>query len=213
MPMKDDDWYSCAPPEKGVVGKFSYYDQVDIKVSREADREITKQIIVLQTRIPGDIDIPPYIKVRPDNQFDLIKRFPDAWKAFEGKDVPVSGTPLTALNLNADRLLVLRIAAVRTMEQLASLTDQQCEQMGFGTKSQRNQARDKIGWIDPMMGGAIPAAQPRAMTQSEINELVAQGIAKALAEAKAKEQVAQPPPKRRGRPPRAKPIEQATEAA
>src|ERR1043166_4930936 len=179
--MANEEGFPCAPPEKGVGGRFSYYDQVDIAASKAADTEITKQIIVLQTRIPGDVDVPPYIKVRPENRVELIKRFPDAWKAFEGHDVAPVGTPLTALKIGSDKTLELRLMGVRTMEQLANLSDQQCENLGFGMKTLRQNAKEYLG-----MEGAKKitpeqmAVPPRVMTQAEIDAAIAEGIAKAL---------------------------------
>ena len=195
-------WYP-AKNEKNVFGRFAYYDIVDIPASKAADEKRYKQILVLHTKSAGEIDIPAPIKVHPENQMELVHRFPDAWTAWEGGLVQLPGTPLDALGLGADQLLGMRIFGVTRMEHLANLSDQQCENMGFGIKSLRNKARELLGApaVAPTPPAPVAEAAP-GMTQADFDRRVAEAVAAALA---ARPVVPQLAPKRRGRPPKAKP--------
>ncbi len=214
MSSAQTQWFP-AVGEPSVLGRFGYTDIIDIPASKLADEERYKPIVVLFTKGVGEIDTPGPIKVLPSNQKEMMLRFPEAWRAFEGEDVTLGGTPLDALKLSADKVVELRIFGVTRMEHLAAISDQQCENMGFGTKSLRNRAREILGLPNQFSAGPsasamiVPAVAAPTMSQAEINQAIADGVAKAMAALKAQE----PPPKRRGRPPRAKPAEQATEAA
>lgn len=133
------DWYPAAN-ETGVVGRFEYYDQLDVNASKLADEEKFRQIIVCRMKVVSDVD-ESIVPLRDFNKQALIKRFPTAWAAFNGEEVQLDGTALSEIGIGETKVLDYRINAITTVEQLALLTDAQCEQVGFGTRKQRADAQ------------------------------------------------------------------------
>jgi hypothetical protein len=159
--MELTQWFP-AEGETGVQGRFAWHDLLDIPASLVADEERTKRIVVLYTKIAGSNDVAPPAKVLPHNKAAFIKRFPKAWEAFNGADVKVDGSPLTqpfhGLTLTADRAMNFQIRSVQTWEQLMALSDELCEQLGFGTRKLRNDALIAAGQMVPGKP-PIPAQQ------------------------------------------------------
>lgn len=137
--MADPNKWYPASGENGVVGKFEYYPILDVKASREADEEITMDIIVCRMKAAGSVD-ESYVKVKPDNQQELVKRFPDAWLAFQGQDVKIDGSPISVLGFPEQVNVVMQLHGVLSVEQLAELTDIACQNIGFGTRKRRETA-------------------------------------------------------------------------
>lgn len=140
--MSNTQWYPAAN-ERGVVGRFEYMDLIDVPASKAADEKKTKPIIVLREKVAASTD-DTVRKVKPETQEEMIRRFPDAWKAFQGEVVPVSGTPLSEIGFNADKTVMYRLHGIMNVEQLAQLSDAQCQIVGFGTKKIRDQAQDHL---------------------------------------------------------------------
>ncbi len=208
MAKQKEQWFP-AKGEKGVTGRFGMHKHLDAKASRAADTEIYKEILVLYTRVAGDVDEPSAIKVHPrtadspGNQDALANRFPEAWKAWTtNEQVDMPGTPLDALDLEESRIIHLGLFGVYRLEHLAGLSDQQCENIGFGTKKLRERACEKLGMPTPgrmsnmQPVAAIPQAAPAAsFTAADVAQLVEMAVNKALAERKPQT----PTPARRGR--------------
>lgn len=210
MPKQsEDEWYP-AKDEKNVSGRFAMYPILDIPASKAADEERTKDILVLHTRVAADPDKPAPIKVLPDNQMQLIHRFPEAWAAFQGEDVTIGGTPLDALKLPTQKLVELRIWGITRLEHMAAITDQQCENMGFGSKKLRTDAQRLLADAGkPVVqtgdqrtqevAAAVNTAINSDQAKADLDRAIAEGVAKALAAMAPAE-----PAKRRGRPPKAR---------
>jgi len=148
--MANTNWYP-AVEERGVIGRFEYMDVLDVPASLAADEERTKQIIVLREKVAASTD-DTVRKVRPETQQTMTKRFPDAWKAFQGEIVKVPGTQLSVLGLNDDRVTAFRLQGVMTVEQLAELSDAGCNTVGFGTKRLRDEAK---AYLDGIRNAAL----------------------------------------------------------
>lgn len=208
----NETWYP-AKGEQNVVGRFGTTKILDIPKSKDADEPVYKDIIVLFTRAIGNIDIPGPIKVLPDNRRDLIARFPEAWEAFSGNLVNVPGTPMDGLEASPDKITEWSLFGVVRLEHLANLSDQQCESMGFGTKAWRAKARMLLGLAEhgvpsnasAVKQSALPQAPQASVLVADVQKMVADAVAAALAAQKA----AEPEPKRRGRPPKAQTAEPA----
>lgn len=138
----NDKWYPAAG-EVGVVGRFEYYDHLDVPASKAADEVVTKPIIVCRMKVAGSVD-ESFVKVKPHNQSELVHRFPDAWLAFQGQEVKIDGTPLSKLGLPEQFITVLGLTAVNTVEQLAGLSDAACQNMGFGYRKHRDTAKEYL---------------------------------------------------------------------
>lgn len=137
--MADYKWYP-ATGETGVVGRFEYLPILDVAASREADEEKTRDIVVCRMKAAGSVD-ESVVKVKPDNQEQLVRRFPDAWLAFQGQEVKVEGTPIAALGFPEQVNVTLQLGGILSVEQLADLTDMACQNIGFGTRKRREAAQ------------------------------------------------------------------------
>ncbi len=125
----------------------------------------------------GATDIAPR-KVTGLEGEELIKRFPDAWAAYQGEEVEaIDGYPIADLpTVSPERASLLRSSGIATVEQMASVDESVLIRLGFG-------ARDL------------------------------QKLAKDFLLAREAEQKAAEKPKRRGRPPKARPPELQPEPA
>lgn len=209
-------WFA-AKDSPTVFGYFAYYQILDIPASKAADEERFKDVLVLHTRTAGETDTPAPQKVRPDNQVEFIRRFPDAWAAFQGQTVTIGGTPLDALNLPAMKVMELSIYAITRMEHLANISDQQCESMGFGTKKLREEAKRLLAEAGKPVtaeqrtqevAAAVNTAINSDQAKADLDRAIAEGVAKALAAMAPAE-----PAKRRGRPPKARAASGESQAA
>ena len=135
-----DGWYPVAPPETGVWGRFEWVDVIDIKASQLADEYKYKKIPALRSRAAGAIDesVEP---VKPFNQEKFVRRFPEAWRHFQGEMVQAYGTSLEAMDLLEQERLQFQMYGVHSLEQLAALSDDACSLMGFGVRKNREKAK------------------------------------------------------------------------
>lgn len=138
--MSSNKWFP-AKGETGVVGRFEVnHDRPNIPESKKADEFVPMEMIVCRMKVVTDPD-ESVVPVKPHNKDQLIARFPDAWKDFNGEAIEVDGTPLSELGLDENRILGFRLNAITTVEQLAVLSDAQCETAGLGTKKIRQSAQ------------------------------------------------------------------------
>ena len=136
-------WYPAAPPEKGVVGRFEWFKQLDLKASREADEPRYREIMVIRMKASASSD-ESVVPVKPHNQHEFQRRFPEAWQAFQGQEVKVGGTPLSDLGFDDTLITRLRLHAIMNVETLADLSDIGCQNVGFGTTKLRQAAKDHL---------------------------------------------------------------------
>ena len=135
-----DGWYPVAPPESGVWGRFEWVEIIDVKASQDADEYKYKKIPALRSRAAGAIDeaVEP---VKPFNQEKFIRRFPDAWRHFQGEMVAAVGTSLDEMDFLEPERLQFQMYGVHSVEQLSDLSDDACSLMGFGTRKNRERAK------------------------------------------------------------------------
>lgn len=183
MPVSDskDQWFPSAETNQ-VVGRFRYHKQEDIAKSIEADEKVYRMIIVLDSKpVGGDLSTVP---VKPFNEISLRKRFPGAWAAFQGEEVPIAGTPLTEMGYDDDRILGMKIHSVYTVEQLAALSDAACASIGFGTRKERERAQEMLKAKAEKQNGERLAALEQRVAATEATQ--APAAANGTAEPKAK---------------------------
>lgn len=169
-------WYAGAEP--GVVGYFTTVGIPDIPATEKADQLVEMPCVVLIAKPIGATDWTP-VKVKPSNKDELVRRFPDAWRAFQGEFVDPGGTPLTDIGLTGSKIEELRLAGIMSVETLAELSDERAQALGFGMRKKRDEARE------------FKAKQHAKPDQQAINDAVATALA-------AQTQAA--PAKPRGRP-------------
>ena len=149
-----------------VVGRFETVKRIDAKASREADEEVFRDVIVLREKIVGQRDesVRP---LKPHSQRDLIRRYPDAWRAFEGEEVEDDGTPLSELGIEGDKALLFRINGVCNVEQLAKVSDATCDALGFGSRKLRQQAADLIAGDSDGEDRVVPIKRRRGRPRKD----------------------------------------------
>lgn len=134
------EWF----PEVGfsqVLAQFGSVAALDIPKSKEADEPVYRQVPAVQVKVIGSSDISTHA-LKPANTSSFIARFPEAWAAYEGKASDVDGTPLDALEIDHTRSVKLKAAGVRSLEQLAEMSDATCANLGFGFRKLRTEAQD-----------------------------------------------------------------------
>lgn len=108
-----------------------FMDQIKDEVaSRDAGREIWREIERVRIIIPGAV-ASIVVKNVDNSHRERWKAEYDAFKA--GREAPVSGTALEAWPiLNRAQISELRYLQIRTVEELASLSDVQVQHIGMG---------------------------------------------------------------------------------
>lgn len=209
--------------DRTVNVQFFYEPVKNDKKSREAGRLVCEDVEYYEIRIPGDRDVRRGPVT--DRERQKFPRRYAAFKAQENQDAVV-GLPLKEWPLIESKSMVeeLRFVGVRTVEHLAGLSDQALKQLGPGWLEWRTKAQDwlkkadaaaplaklraentelrqRLETLEQMLqkqaqalqeGGQIAPPKPEV----DLQALIAEGIAKAMA--------AQPPKKKPGRPPKIK---------
>jgi hypothetical protein len=107
--------------------------------SREAGREVFREIERVRIIIPGAV-----ATISVKNVSDVERqRWPEAYAAFKaGQEAPITGTPVEEWPvLNRAMVAELRHLQIRTVEELARLSDIQVQQIGMGGMLLRERAR------------------------------------------------------------------------
>lgn len=200
-----------------VLGRFEWHDLLDRKKSLDADREIYKKIPICKTKVrasnPEDISSR---KVTEKNIEELVRKFPKAWAEFRNEEVAIDGTPVTDVpGVTKDVAIKLEFDGIRTAEDLATLTDEQCKAKGFGWTRHRDAAREMVGSTKEDKAEAVPAEIAALKAQNEVlqrqmQELMANMTAAqntAPAAPVDEETASEDKPKRRGRPRKAETVD------
>lgn len=155
--MQDNLWFPASDTkESRIVGRFNEIEDT----YRDKDQmQHTRIMTVLEHKVPGSGDVSASV-VKPFNKAELIKRFPQAWAHFEKKKaatatepepIPtatehgIKGTPIEVLDfLNKRDQAYLKTMGFLIAEQLRDLSDTDCNNIGFGSKSWRKKAAEHL---------------------------------------------------------------------
>jgi hypothetical protein len=154
--MQELPWLPSSAPNAKVVGKFedgthTYTDGAGV--------EKTIPVLWLKTKVPGvDHEVAcRRVKDNPEG-VKLKKEYSQAWDVYQkakgavhAEPVPtatefgVKGTPIEDANfLGKDSLARLKLMGFLTLEQLADMSDTQCQNVGFGAKEWRRKAKEHL---------------------------------------------------------------------
>ena len=159
--------------------------------SKEAGREIWEDHEHLEIIIPGDNKSRVSRPVRDEDR----ERWPDQYRAFkEGLDDDSDGQLLKMLpGISDSQIKMLEFQNVRTIEELANLGDGQVQNIGMGGLELRNKARAMV----------LATTESEKFAQFEglqaQNEALQGQLQALMVKVEAMEN---PPPKKRGRPPK-----------
>lgn len=150
----------------GLIVRFELYPLKDEKASAAAGRPVYNETEFIDIRIPGDRTLTIHRPVRESDK----RRFAVAyrnWKAQGGGDAAASGTPLAQWpQVSRSQVEELAFFNVRTVEQLASVSDSNLKNIG-PLLALRQKARD---FLEAAKSGA-PMAQMREELQAKGQEL------------------------------------------
>lgn len=145
-------------------------------LSAAAGKPIYKDVEMVEVIIPGDSRTSPHFRVKDEHRF----RWPDVYAAFkEGREAPMSGTPLSEWpNATPAWISNLHVMQVRTVEQLATLSDAQAQGM-MGLLALRDRAKAWLATaegqrpIDEALARAERAEAANADWERRYNDLTA----------------------------------------
>ena len=139
----DFAYEGTADDTAGLVVRFEMYPVKDDKASLEAGRPIYNEVEFIDIRIPGDRTLTVHRPVREADK----RRFAVAyrnWKARGGDEGASSGTPLKEWPaVSRSQVEELAFFNVRTVEQLAAVTDGNLKNIG-PLLALREKARDFV---------------------------------------------------------------------
>lgn len=149
-----------------------YTDSVHSRVqSEKAGRPVHVDLPHLHIMVPGDKDnIVRRIASRADQQ-----KYPKAWEAYlKQEDVAVSGTPLTEWPpIAKSQVKDAAHFGIKTVEQLAGLSDSHVTRMGIGWQDLRTKAKAYLTAADDGSETVRLASENERLT-NRVKELEAQ---------------------------------------
>lgn len=145
--------------------RFYYQAEKDKPASKEAGREIFKQVPYLKVVHPGRKDYELVTSATDEHK----KRYPKAWEAFlEAEKEPESGTPLKMVPImTVDAIAFLKAIDVKTLEAFAGL--QKDDVQGLPTDIQELHKRAQLYLEAASDKGAL--ANKFAQAQKEVDAL------------------------------------------
>ncbi len=144
--------------------------------SEKQGREVWEEVPYVEMFVPGDKNATPVERVKPSHK----ERWPRQWDAFEKSvEAPEDGTPLAEwAAMSRAQVIELSSVHVRTVEQLASLSDTQlAKAVPMGGHALRARAK---AWLEQAEQGApLAEANQRIETlEQQIKVLTDQLAAK-----------------------------------
>jgi hypothetical protein len=167
MHVSDDELYAdnevAPPPAKKKGGNFVHFykrPKQDKAETLKQGRPIVKMVEYVKITVPGERD-----EVDKPVQDRERERYPKEYAAFlANKQEELEGTLLTAWGgVPPERIEEFAYRKIKTVEQLAELTDGNLQKFGPGTLKERERARDYI----KVMAGQAPVAQLRSQLEQE----------------------------------------------
>ncbi len=160
--LTKESWFP-AVGQKGVIGRFTELEVLDIEGSHKAGYQVTKIIPVLEERTLLSNDFVP-VKLPKDPI--LMKRFtdkyPEAWAVFQGTQPQLQGTPLSEkfhdIRMPPQVRNRYEFAGIMYWEQIADLSDAGCDHLGFGSMKMRTDVLKAMGKPQPNAGPDVALA-------------------------------------------------------
>lgn len=145
--MSTDLWFPSSESQQ-VVGRFIDVESDDIAASKKAGKLVKMWRPALETKVVGSHDVSVQV-VKPFNEIQLRARFPGAWEHYEAKKKgnpppkidPVDGVPIEEANfIGKEKLAWLKMQGFVTVEQLATMSDAQIQNLGHGARTWKKKA-------------------------------------------------------------------------
>ncbi len=140
---------------------------LQVKASKEAGEEIYKPMTYIEIRIKGQTQE----SVRPLQEGDT-KRFPDAWRYYNGQEVQGStGTPINKLEGIEEGLVVaFKSRGIHFVEDLARIQPEMIQGISMGVRAWQQKAQCMLG-IEAPEKAVISIKEENDALRIENNEL------------------------------------------
>lgn len=140
---------------------------LQVKASKEAGEEIYKPMTYIEIRIKGQTQE----SVRPLQESDT-KRFPDAWRYYNGQEVQGSiGTPINKLEGIEEGLVVaFKSRGIHFIEDLARIQPEMIQGISMGVRAWQQKAQRMLG-IEAPEKAVISIKEENDALRAENNEL------------------------------------------
>lgn len=210
------EWMEIAEARNGAAGHDKercigvFYDKAvqDRKETEIQGRAVFKIVPFIEILIPGAPNQRPNLRATDEHK----ARFPKAWVLYlERKKGLADGTPLEQWPyLNQAQVAELKHAGVYSVEQLSAVTDGNLKNLGLHGRDLRERAKQFLqgaGETERELRATAEAQAVRiASLEAKIQQLLKGDEEPEIEEPVAPQPVAvvDAPPKRRGRPPKAK---------
>jgi len=156
------------PPRAPARALFSIKPVKMEFASQQAGRPIFEDREFVQILIPGDRNASAHELVTDTHR----ERWPAEYAAFrEGREAPLSGTPLTewpSSHMTPARVAELAYFNVKTVEDLAQVSDAHVQNLGLGAREMRAAAQK---FLEVARTGMAPLERMLAETQSLRDEV------------------------------------------
>lgn len=212
-------WLPSNIPNSKSVGRFG--DFTKEFTDKDGQKKATTKLM-LYTQVPGVAEQSAQTVLNDASGEKVKSDYSAAWELYlKNKAAPqaaptptateygVKGTPIEYADfLGKDHTAKLKMMGFLTIEQIAQMSDAQCQNIGFGAMTWRKKAGEfLVVRNDSIAHGVAPVAPPvpEGPSVADLMAQLAEANAKiaALAEMMAKPAVEEAPKPRRGRPPKA----------
>ena len=157
--LNEGQWFPSSE-HSSVVGRFVERMIESASASQAAGKSVHVPKLLLESKVAGTHDVSAQL-VKPFNEAEFRSRFPGAWEHFDKvreankarvevqpEHLPAiegAGTPLHVVDfLPKNKLAWLAELGFTSVEQLAEMSDAQCQTIGHGSLSWRRNAQ---GWL------------------------------------------------------------------
>jgi hypothetical protein len=147
---------------KGEVARFYMRTVPDAEKTSEAGRPIHKSVEYVEIHIPGDRTLVHDVPVQEKHK----QRFQREWAAFKSGDKEqIVGTPLSVWpRISSPQVEDLKHLKIRTVEELAAVSDTHLSALGTGGRSLRDEA---AAFLEAAKGTAPIAKMQAAIVERD----------------------------------------------
>jgi hypothetical protein len=145
-PIPQTDWFP-ATGDPAIIGRVVHVKRVNEAASRIQGKEIHIIIPAIEHKIAGLNGDVSFALIKetadPDNARYWMNRFSKAWAAYKGAESTApEGTPLSDFDgLPDHKAAEFKMHGLTTVEQLAIMSDANCDALGTGAKKWRSAAQ------------------------------------------------------------------------
>lgn len=150
--VADESWMQAAGqlPSASVAVRFEVLAREDEAATLEKGCPQFRDVEYIEKRVPGDRGNVVHRPITAEDRKEFAVQY-EAWK--KGLADPTAGSPLKEWPLlTRSQVEVFALNGVKTVEQLAEMSDGNTQMMGAGVLALRSKARD---WLEKAKAGSL----------------------------------------------------------